>query len=112
MQLDAVVAVVLGWHVADDVVVQEGKRALGRSGLWRQHVERIKVAAGWRAREVLVRERHPVLDPIGPDDLIAGCRAGHVSAVPQPCGLGGGSGGQNEGQRCLLYTSDAADEED
>ena len=34
-----VLTMVLGWHVAYDVVVQEGHQALGAAGLWRQDVE-------------------------------------------------------------------------
>ena len=62
LHLDAVLAVVLAGHGADDVVVRErvGRRALRAVRLRREDVERRERLRG-RAREPGVRERHPVL---------------------------------------------------
>src|SRR4051812_38957515 len=88
LELDAVGPVVARRHVAHDVVVREG---VGRVSLWvrglrREDVERVQVP-GRGAVEARVRERHPALDAVGPDHLVAadpaGLRDGHLDAVAE-----------------------------
>src|ERR1019366_136298 len=110
LELDAVVAVVLRRDVAGDVVVGEGHGALGSSCLWREDVEGIGLAVD-RAREALVRERHPMLDAVGPNGLVtshgAERWADHVGAIPDAGSLDRRTGGYEQCQRSDCERGDA-----
>ena len=93
MQDNVVVAMVLLWLVADDVVVEEGHRAsLWGVGLWRDYIEGVNFGVGGREEWGLCK-RHRDLDPIRPDHLEAGRRPGLI-AIREACGPGKGSGRQ------------------
>src|SRR5450631_423201 len=86
---------VLGWHVAYDVVVQEGHTALGGASLRRYDVEVVRAGVAWLGAEV--DKPHFELDPVRPDDLKAGRNGAVIIAIWQACGLGRGSGGLGRG---------------
>ena len=114
LQLDAVLAVVLLRHVANDVVVRErvGWRALGPVGLGRDDVEAVETV-GRGALEALVRERHPDLDAVRPDEFVAadptGLLRGYVDTVAEPGPRGGRRGSEAERGRGQGHGGDAAE---
>src|ERR1700730_116660 len=96
---------VLGWHVAYDVVVQEGHKPLGGAGLWRRDVEVGGGGVAWLGVEV--DKRHLDLVPVRPDPLKAGRSGATGIAILQACGLDRGSAGQDECQDGDGYCGDA-----
>jgi len=91
------VAMVLLRRVAYDVVVEEGHRApLWGAGLWRDYIEVVNCGVGCR-EEWGEGKRHRDLDPVHPDHLEAGRRPGLI-AIREACGVGKGSGRQDECQ--------------
>jgi len=97
VQDNVVVAMVLLWRVAYDVVVEEGHRAsLWRVGLWRDYIEGVNFGVGCR-EEGGLGKRHWDLDPIHPDHLEAGRRPGLI-AIREARGLGTGNGRQDKCQ--------------
>ena len=97
MEDNAEVALVLLRGVAYDVVMEEGHRAPLRGvGLWRDDIEGVNFGVGCREEWGLCK-RHRDLDPIRPDHLEAGRRPGLI-AIREACGVGKGSGRQDECQ--------------
>src|SRR2546423_11089801 len=96
---------VLGWHFAYDVVVQEGPKALGGAGLWRRDVEVGRGGVAWLGVEV--DKRHLDLVTIRPDPLKAVRNGATRIAIRQACGLDTGSRGQEECQARDGYCFDS-----